>query len=146
MSQLSRLPSRIARVLQKRVIQQWPGRVIKSCLARPMASITFDDFAQSAWTIGGPILESAGARGTYFVSGSYCGLEANGIKYFDAEDLVAAHSRGHEIACHTFDHRAVSKRPALDIEASLQQNREFTANLLGNVGMTSFAFPYGDTS
>src|SRR5262249_50197689 len=116
------------------------------CLARPLASITFDDFAQSAWTMGGQILERAGVRGTYFVSGSYCGLEVDGIKYFNAEDLIAAHARGHEIACHTFDHRTVSKRSALEIEASLRQNREFVIKLLGDVNMTTFAFPHGGTS
>jgi peptidoglycan/xylan/chitin deacetylase (PgdA/CDA1 family) len=137
---------RAARVLRKRATQGWPGKVIKSRLERPVASIAFDDFAQSAWTVGGQILQGAGVRGTYFVSGSYCGREADGIRYFDADDLVAAHGNGHEIACHTFDHRTVSALPAPEIEASLKRNRDFVRDLLGDVMMTSFAFPHGEAS
>jgi peptidoglycan/xylan/chitin deacetylase (PgdA/CDA1 family) len=120
--------------------------MIKSRLDRPVASIVFDDFAQSAWTVGGRILEDAGARGTYFVAGSYCGREADGITYFEPDDLVAAHGSGHEIGCHTFDHRTVSNLPASEIETSLERNQDFVRGLIGDVIMTSFAFPHGEAS
>jgi peptidoglycan/xylan/chitin deacetylase (PgdA/CDA1 family) len=137
---------RAARVLRRRATQAWPCKVVRSRLDRPVASIVFDDFARSAWTVGGQILQAAGARGTYFVSGSFCGRVADGVEYFQAEDLVAAHANGHEIACHTFDHRTVSELSAPEIEASLGRNRDFVRGLLGDVIMTSFAFPHGETS
>lgn len=146
MSPRPSLPSRIARVLRRRTVQAWPCKQIKSRLDRPIASVVFDDFAQSAWAVGGKILEAAGARGTYFVTGSYCGRELNGIKYFDAEDLVAAHGNGHEIGCHTFAHKTVSPLPAEEIEADIERNQGFVRGLLGDVAMTSFAFPHGETS
>jgi peptidoglycan/xylan/chitin deacetylase (PgdA/CDA1 family) len=105
--------------------------MITSRLDRPVASIVFDDFAQNAWTVGGRILEAAGARGTYFVAGSYCGREADGVRYFGPDDLVAAHGSGHEIGCHTFDHRTVSGRPASEIETSLERNQDFVRGLIG---------------
>ena len=120
--------------------------MIKSRLDRAVASIAFDDFAQNSWTVGGQILQAASVRGTYFVSGSYCGREAHGIKYFEADDLVAAHANGHEVACHTFDHRTVSGLSPGEIEATLRQNQDFVRSLLGDVVMTSFAFPHGETS
>ena len=137
------LLTRAARLLRKHATQGWPGKTIKSRLDRPVASIVFDDFARSAWTEGGQILQAAGARGTYFVSGSYCGRDADGIKYFEPDDLVAAHSNGHEIACHTFDHRTVSNLPDAEIEESLRRNQDFIRGVLGDVIMTSFAFPTG---
>jgi peptidoglycan/xylan/chitin deacetylase (PgdA/CDA1 family) len=138
--------TRAARLLRSRGTQAWPGKMIKSRLDRPLASIVFDDFAQSSWTVGGRILEAAGARGTYFVSGSYCGREADGVKYFTPDDLAMAHANGHEIGCHTFDHRTVSDLPAAQIEASLERNREFVRRVLGDIIMTSFAYPHGETS
>lgn len=146
MSPKPSLLSRAARKLRQRAVQAWPCKRIKSRLDRPIASVVFDDFAQSAWTVGGKVLETAGARGTYFVAGSYCGRELNGIKYYDAEHLVAAHRNGHEIGCHTFAHKTVSPLPAEEIEADIERNRTFVRELLGDVAMTSFAFPHGETS
>ena len=40
---------------------------------RPVASISFDDFPKSAWTLGGPVLARHGVRGTYYTGGSFCG-------------------------------------------------------------------------
>ena len=114
--------------------------MIRSRLDRPVASISFDDFAQTAWTAGGHILQSAGVRGTYFVSGSYCRREADGIKYFEPDDLVAAHGNGHEIACHTFDHRTVSTLTASEIEASIKRNLAFVRKPPGDVMMNVICF------
>lgn len=140
------LLTRIARVVKRRGVQAWPGKRVDSRLDRPVASVVFDDFAKSAWNVGGKVLEGAGARGTYFVTGSYCGRELNGIRYFDADDLVAAHRSGHEIGCHTFSHKTISPLPAGEIEADIERNRKFVRGLLGDVAMTSFAYPHGEAS
>lgn len=146
MSPKPSLISRAARKLRRQTVQAWPCKRIRSRLDRAIASVVFDDFAQSAWTTGGKVLEAAGVRGTYFVTGSYCGRELNGIKYYDADDVIAAHRNGHEIGCHTFAHKTVSRLPAEEIEADIGRNRTFVRELLGDVTMTSFAFPHGETS
>src|SRR6266700_3216652 len=56
---------------------------------RPVASITFDDFAKNAWTEGGPVLAAYGMRGTYYTAGSFCGRTVNGMAFYDANDLEA---------------------------------------------------------
>jgi len=135
-----------ARTLGRHGVRPWSWRSIKSRLDRPIASIVFDDFAQSAWTVGGNILESVGARGTYFVAGSCCGRECDGVKFYGAEELLAAHRNGHEIGGHTFALQGLSSLSAEEVEADLERNNAFVRGLLGDVRLTSFAYPHGETS
>src|SRR5262249_43142105 len=124
----------------------WKVKTIRNSAKAPIASITFDAFPKSAWSTGGRILAEASVRGTYFVSGAYCGKEINGLRYYDLHDLNAVHHQGHEIGCHTFDHARVSQLSGADIEEPLARNRGFVSRHIGDFVMTSFAFPYGDTS
>jgi peptidoglycan/xylan/chitin deacetylase (PgdA/CDA1 family) len=129
-----------------RLTRAWPAKAMQCQLTRPIATISFDDFPQSAWTQGGPILERAGVRATYFVSGSFCGREVDGIQYFGLEDLRAAYEAGHEIGCHTFDHCMASQVSPEVFTESLSKNTDFVRDKLGDVIMTSFAFPYGSAT
>lgn len=95
---------RIMRAARIRSARAFPARPRHISLSAPIATVTFDDFARSAWTAGGKIVEEAGARATYYVSGSLCGQHIEGIEYFTETDLAEAHSRGHEAGCHTFSH------------------------------------------
>ncbi|RWC01478.1 MAG: polysaccharide deacetylase [Mesorhizobium sp.] len=129
-----------------RLTRAWTARAVRSRLAAPVATITFDDFPRSAWTRAGPLLEEAGIRASYFVSGSFCERAVDGVEYFCREDLLAVHEAGHEIGCHTFGHQRVSKQSREALGASLDRNAAFVRDVLGDVIMTSFAFPYGDAS
>jgi peptidoglycan/xylan/chitin deacetylase (PgdA/CDA1 family) len=138
--------NRIERYITARLTRSWKVKTIESRANSPIATITFDDFPKSAWTTGGRILEEAGVRGTYFVAGTYCGKEIDGLRYYDVDDLIAAHGQGHEIGCHTFDHAEISQLSRQAIDDTLARNREFVSRHLGGVLMTSFAFPYGAAS
>jgi peptidoglycan/xylan/chitin deacetylase (PgdA/CDA1 family) len=121
-------------------------RTAKARLARPAASFTFDDFPKSAWTVGGPLIEAHGGRGTYFTSGRYCGVREDGIDYYDAGDLRALKAAGHEIGCHTFAHRKSSQVASAELEADWDRNAAFLDEAANGAELVSFAFPYGDAS
>lgn len=146
---------KLIKAARVRLTSTWP---VKQCLGRlsaPIATITFDDFPHSAWTAGGPVLEKYGVRGTYFVSAAFSpenmhrsppvGL-IEGIRYYDLEDIVAAYTQGHEIGCHTFDHKNAPLQTNAELYQSIQSNASFIKDVLGDVIMTSFAFPQGQAN
>ncbi len=128
------------------VTRTLPLKSVRSRLERPLASITFDDFPKSAWTVAGPILDRFGAKATYYASGRFCGVSEDGIDYYDAEDLRAAYRAGHEIGAHSFAHE---KAPLVSSRAlTLDQARNSAAlgEILGAAPPASYAYPYGAIS
>ena len=122
-----------------------PVKTARSRLERPLASITFDDFPRSAWTVAGPILARYGARATYYAAASFCGRTVDGIDYYDADDLRAVSRAGHEIGCHSFSH---DKAPTL-APAALYAEADRNAQALGamtGATLCSYAYPYGEVS
>ena len=126
-----------------------------SRLTAPIATFTFDDFPNTAWMNGGPILESFGVRGTYFVARAFSPENLRqfpatetmaGVYYYELDDIIDAHTQGHEIGCHTSDHKNVSQQSNRELEDSISLNAKFIRDLLGDVIMTSFAYPQGNVS
>lgn len=144
--------SRLLNAANNRVTNAWPVKLSLGRLRAPVATITFDDFPRTAWTVGGRILESHGVRGTYFVSAAFAperlqeapafGI-TEGVTYYEIDDLAAAHDNGHEIGCHSFGHVRAPMLTNADLIASVERNAEFVRRCLGDVVMTSFAFPQG---
>jgi peptidoglycan/xylan/chitin deacetylase (PgdA/CDA1 family) len=92
---------------------------------------------------GGPILARHNVRATYYTAGSFCGRTVEGTDYYDADDLSALATAGHEIACHGFGHQPT---PSLSGEALAQdaaRNAEFLRPFLKGGAAESYAFPYG---
>ncbi len=137
---------RIMRAARIRSARAFPARLRHISLSAPIATVTFDDFARSAWTAGGKIVEHAGARATYYVSGNLCGQDIEGIEYFTEADLAEAHSRGHEAGCHTFSHLPIPGARKDQIECDLARNAAFIRNVTGQRTITSFAYPFGAAS
>jgi peptidoglycan/xylan/chitin deacetylase (PgdA/CDA1 family) len=108
-----------------------------------MATVTFDDFARSAWLTGGQITEDAGARATYFVSGGLCRQTQGGVEYFTEADLAELHRRGHEVGCHTFGHLRLPGASIGQIESDLARNAKFIRGVTGQETTSSFAYPFG---
>lgn len=112
---------------------------------QPMVSITFDDVPESAATVGAPMLEDHGGRGTFYVSGGLLDRwsddwNENGAT---AEQIVALHRNGHEIGCHTFAHRAVGACDAAALDTEIATNRSFLQSLDACITLDNFAYPYG---
>src|SRR5580704_6715888 len=70
----------------------------------PIVTFTFDDIPRSAATTGAGILEDHGALGTFYVSGGLVGSATPNWDVVEAEHIIALHSSGHGIGCHTFYH------------------------------------------
>jgi peptidoglycan/xylan/chitin deacetylase (PgdA/CDA1 family) len=115
-------------------------------LERGALSITFDDFPQSAWRVGGKVLAEHSVRASYYVCGGLMGRVYRDLPHFDVEDLKEVHAAGHEIGCHTFDHLSVLREPAARIDASLMRNRDFIATHLPDCRLRTFAYPFGEVS
>lgn len=113
---------------------------------QPVASITFDDFPRNAWTIGGPILDRHGVKGTYYTAGGFCGRTVDGTEFYTADDLTAITAAGHELACHGYGHQPTPSLNPSQLAADWARNRQFLAPFLGGKAPDSYAFPYGRVS
>jgi peptidoglycan/xylan/chitin deacetylase (PgdA/CDA1 family) len=136
----------LVRAICNRATHAIPVKLSHIRLNVPVASFTFDDFAKSAWTSGGPLIEAFGGRATYYVAGRLCGLTEDGVRLFDEEDLATLAAKGHDAGSHTFAHAAIPDLPARAIEETLRKNHEFVKGITGQQAMTSFAYPFGLTS
>jgi len=120
-----------------------PARSVRLAGARPIASITFDDFPKSAWVQGGPVLAQHKARGTYYTVGSFCGRTLDGTVFYDADDLHAVAAAGHEIACHSFGHQPTPSLSCSELAEDAARNAAFIKPFLNGQPLESYAFPYG---
>jgi peptidoglycan/xylan/chitin deacetylase (PgdA/CDA1 family) len=127
-----------ARMLRPRVV---PERRAVGAL-----SICFDDFPKTAWTEGARVLRDHGVRATYYVCGALCGSTFDGQRMYDASDLGEIHAEGHEIGCHTFDHRSCLRTSPAEFARATLDNQRFLDERLGGVRLVSFAYPYGDAT
>ena len=114
--------------------------------ARPIASITFDDFPKSAWETGGKILARHRARGTYYTAGRFCGHTEDGTIFYDERDLFALAAAGHEIACHGFGHQQTPFLSTPALAADLERNSRFLKIFLSGKKPESYAYPHGASS
>jgi peptidoglycan/xylan/chitin deacetylase (PgdA/CDA1 family) len=145
----------LLKVANRVITKSWPAKLSHSKLSSAVATICFDDFPRSAWTVGGSILEDFGVRGSYFVSAAFSPERLRmqpaagsipAVEFYELEDIVEAHERGHEIGCHTYDHINVPLLNNAELEHSLLLNAEFFRSLLGDVPITSFAYPQGSVN
>ncbi|MFB9263625.1 polysaccharide deacetylase family protein [Bradyrhizobium erythrophlei] len=111
--------------------------------ATPMVSFTFDDLAKSAATVGADILESYGARGTFYVSGGLVGSDTPNWTTGTADDVVSLHRRGHEVGCHTFSHRRACDLDEASLAAEIARNRAYFNSLNPSMAIETFAYPFG---
>ncbi len=136
----------IGHAMRIRLTRAFPAKPWRVSFSAPIATLTFDDFARSAWTEGGRIAEEAGARATYYVCGGLCGQTRDGVEYFTEADLAALHRRGHEVGCHTFNHTWLPGTPASRIESEFAWNAAFIRGVTGRQKVNSFAYPCGAAS
>ena len=87
--------------------------------------ITFDDGTIDHFKIVAPILESHGLRGIFFVPTEKLGLPGR-LERHQVKDL---HDRGHEIGCHSHEHRRLDRMSADEIAEQLERS----CNLLGEI-------------
>lgn len=109
---------------------------IPDCVRRPAVALTFDDGPDPRFT---PqildILYSHGARSTFFLVGEK--LEANSLL---VQEMAAC---GHEIGCHTYSHRDLSRLSCRETARQIQDMQRRLENILPGYDMKYFRPPYG---
>ncbi len=111
-----------------------------------IVSFTFDDIPVSAAGAGARILEEAGALGTFYVAGGLCGTVDAGVAFASGDDLVRLSRRGHELGSHTFSHVNVGDLSGDRLASEIERNQDFIRECVGDVVLTSFAYPFGAAS
>lgn len=116
-------------------------RIVPIKASVPIISFTFDDAPESAFRIGGDILQWYGTAATYFLSLGLLGRETEVGEIASRRDLENAVAAGHELGCHTFDHLDAWHTSAADFMASVTKNRRALADLLPGEEFETFAYP-----
>jgi len=113
----------------------------------PTITFTFDDVPVSACELGARILESYGARATFYVAGRGCGTKSpDGPACASIAQLRPIWAKGHEIGCHTYSHPTVRHMPLDELKSELDRNQAALAGINSNIVLRNFAYPYGDLS
>lgn len=112
----------------------------------PMITFTFDDFPRSAFTCGANIVESAGARATYYVAMEMMNTVNRLGPQFHIGDLHALAGRGHEIAIHGYRHLSARKISVKDFVRDVAECREALHHCLTDAVSGNFAYPYGEAT
>jgi peptidoglycan/xylan/chitin deacetylase (PgdA/CDA1 family) len=131
----ARVSNRLARHLYAA-----PFRLPGKC---PMVSFTFDDAPKSAATVGAPLLEEYGARGTFYISGGLVDQWCGNWTGVSADDILGLHRRGHQLACHTFSHTRAIDLDAAAMRTETEKNRNYLSALDPAIKIENFAYPYG---
>jgi peptidoglycan/xylan/chitin deacetylase (PgdA/CDA1 family) len=138
--------SRISTAFRESMRTALFARTILMRNRKPIVSFTFDDFPRSSVINGARLLKENRARGTFYVTGSYCGRIVDDVRQYCAEDVVELVRAGHEIGCHTFTHPRVSKLSAAALKEEIEVNAAFLDRLLPGAELQTFAYPFGDVS
>jgi peptidoglycan/xylan/chitin deacetylase (PgdA/CDA1 family) len=112
----------------------------------PVVSFCFDDFPRTAYTAGGSILRSFGARGTYYAAVALMNTANHLGEQFRPCDLQALMKDGHELANHTFSHISSRAVPISTFQQDVQKAQEAIREITGAVPSGNFAYPYGEVA
>jgi hypothetical protein len=129
--------SKFRRILADRFAR----RAVCLSLPFPVVSFTFDDAPKSALVVGGKILESVGARATYYVSLGLLGSETEVGHILEERDLVTLIAEGHELGCHTYGHIDAWETPRAEFIGSVVENSLALRKRLPYVEFKTFAYP-----
>jgi len=112
----------------------------------PIITFSFDDFPRTALTTGAAVLESFGARATYYVSMSLMSGKNDLGEQFCHEDLCAVLERGHELASHTFSHLSARNVRYGVFKDDVEKGEQAIQETLRAATSGNFAYPYGDAT
>ncbi|MEW6524466.1 MAG: polysaccharide deacetylase family protein [Bacillota bacterium] len=113
------------------------GAIRSGSPARPLVALMFNVDWGSEYIPGIlDVLEAAGARSTFFVTGTWAQK--------NQELLREMHRRGHEIANHGYRHAHVKNMNPSDIEKLIMDHDSLVRALVGAQPAPLFAPPYGE--
>jgi peptidoglycan/xylan/chitin deacetylase (PgdA/CDA1 family) len=132
--------------LSNRLARHFDRRPVRMANDRPLVSFTFDDVPVSALTHGAPLLQEAGARGTFYIAGGLLGSRTAHWTVIDGDGVAALHAGGHEIGCHTFSHAPMRDLSGDALQAEVERNRRCLQAIEPGLPIETFAFPFGFAS
>jgi peptidoglycan/xylan/chitin deacetylase (PgdA/CDA1 family) len=136
------VPARLGR----RLVQWSRGAPAIVAPDRPVVSFTFDDFPKSALA-GADVIEAHGGRAGFYASTSFLGRTDPMMgEMFDAATLAELATRGHEIGAHTHGHIDCARKTREAVEKDIAANLVALAVAGHAATVSSFAWPYGETS
>jgi len=128
--------------LRRRALCSLYRRSVPLGNAGPIVSFTFDDFPRTAYSVGGPILERFGARGTYYVTGGLMDTSNELGDLCDLHDLESLVENGHELGTQTFYHSSCRAISLAAFRDDVQKGMKAAEQIKGH-NSTNFAYPYG---
>ena len=132
--------------IRRRVISSAYQRPVELASHGPIVSFTFDDFPRSALTVGGDILKSFGARGTYYAAIGLMNSITQLGEQFRQSDLDLLLSEGHELGHHTLGHISSRSVSAQSFKSEVSKGRNIIEKLTGRSTSGNFAYPFGDVT
>jgi peptidoglycan/xylan/chitin deacetylase (PgdA/CDA1 family) len=135
-----------AGLLRRRLLSSVYSRRVPLGTRGPIVSFTFDDFPQTALTVGGSILKAYGARGTYYTAIGLMNISNHQGDHFRSEDLEALLRDGHELASHTFSHVSCRSVSCSEFRGEVAKGRTAIEELTGRSDSGNFAFPFGEVT
>jgi peptidoglycan/xylan/chitin deacetylase (PgdA/CDA1 family) len=147
MVQWTYAPSRTPPAKVQRRIVQW-RRASQAEVApdRPVITFTFDDFPKSALN-GADIVEKHGGHAGFYACTSFLGQRSPVMgEMFDGATLRELSARGHEIGAHTHTHLDCARARLEKVERDIGENLVALSEAGHNATVSSFAFPYGETT
>lgn len=136
------LRSEVGRI-RRQVLSRVYQRIVPLNGHGPIITVTFDDFPLSALTMGAHILETFGARATYYVAMSLMNRRNELGEQFRKGDLDTLVERGHEIASHTFNHLS-ARQVSYDLfQQDVRKGEQAIKDEIGLQSYGNFAYPYG---
>ena len=132
----------LASAARRTMLSSFHRRMVPIGNHGPVVSFTFDDFPRTAYLTAGHILESSGARGTYYVAPILMGSDTGLGEICNAGDLRSLLEKGHELGtqtCHHVSSRKLSPQAfRLDVEQGIVE-----AEKIAGCPARNFSYPYG---
>jgi peptidoglycan/xylan/chitin deacetylase (PgdA/CDA1 family) len=138
-------PRDLVSKVRRRMTQWRASKPAQLVFEEPILSVTFDDFPVSAAQEGARILESHGARGTYYASAGMSETNGPSGLNFSPTDIQRLVAAGHEIGCHSYAHRDAARNDVFTSLEDLAKNRDALVRM-GAPSPRAHAFPYGETT
>src|ERR1700760_4531675 len=111
----------------------------------PVVSFCFDDFPRTAYSTGGAILKSFGARGTYYAALGLLNTTNHLGDQLKREDIDSLLGNDHELGCHTFSHISCRSVPLKSFENNVLKGRATIREVTG-YDAANFSYPFGHVS
>jgi peptidoglycan/xylan/chitin deacetylase (PgdA/CDA1 family) len=105
-----------------------------------MVSLTFDDSWLSQYTNALPIMQTAGVKGTFYLTTQPLKEAWDGFMTTNQVKDIA--NKGHEIAGHTVTHADLATLSQTRINNEIKNSKTYLQNLTGQT-VVSLAYPYG---